>query len=346
MASKPLAYPNDARAAAPVSENPSENVNFLGTPTSENRQLRETCCRYRTATAHLLRFLESHPVGGYASHFQGSHAEAFVHYLRGLEVAPNGHAHAAKRPLMDKGIHYVLETCRALFNYAARRRHLPPYAENPFRTLPMERLGMPHTRAVVLFTSEQEQRFLEACDDWQFPLFLTLLLTGLRSGELTHLLLPEDLDLHTATLRVRNEPQLGWQVKTRKERDIPLVAVLVDVLRQHLAGRSRGPVFLRRRLGNTGAAAGRVALRPEQEREEPQQSEPERPGGPALPGRPPAAGATAVAADVGGTRGPRANGVSAADRAPRLIRLHRAQDAAASVCDIPARRPGGSAHPQ
>src|SRR5205814_445069 len=95
----------------------------------------QTIARYRTATAHLLRFLESNHVGGYASHFRGSHAEAFVHYLRCLEVAPNGHAHAAKRPLMDKGIHYVLETCRALFNYAARRRHLPPYADNPFGTL-------------------------------------------------------------------------------------------------------------------------------------------------------------------------------------------------------------------
>jgi integrase len=242
-----------------------------------------TIARYRTATAHLVRFLESNPIGGSVSHFRSSHAEAFVHYLRGLEVAPNGHAHAAKRPLMDKGIHYVLETCRALFSYAARRRHLPPYAENPFGTLPMERLGMAHTRAVVLFTPDQERRFLEACDDWQFPLFLTLLLTGLRSGELTHLLLPDDLDLPTATLRVRNKPALGWQVKTRNERDIPLVAVLVDVLRQHLGGRTWGPVFVRRRFGNPGAAAVKLALRPKPQREGELSLGPERPGGPLSP---------------------------------------------------------------
>ncbi|SFI23293.1 hypothetical protein [Planctomicrobium piriforme] len=36
---------------------------------------------------------------------------------------------------------------------------------------------------------------MEACDHRQFPVFLTLMLTGLRPGELTHLLLPDDLDL-------------------------------------------------------------------------------------------------------------------------------------------------------
>jgi integrase len=104
-----------------------------------------------------------------------------------------------------------------------------------------------HRRPVVLFTSDQEREFLEACDDWQFPIFVTLLLTGLRPGELTHLLLPDDLDLKTGVLFVRNKSRLGWQVKTRNERAIPLVGPLVDVLRIALAGRTTGPAFLRRR---------------------------------------------------------------------------------------------------
>ena len=75
-------------------------------------------------------------------------------------------------------------------------------------------------KTITLFTAEQERAFLEACDDWQFPLFLTLMLTGLRPGELTHLLLPDDLDVDALVLRVRNKPRLGWQVKTRNERDV------------------------------------------------------------------------------------------------------------------------------
>ena len=71
--------------------------------------------------------------------------------------------------------------------------------------------------------------------------------TGLRPGELVHLLLPSDLDLETGWLRIRNKPLLGWQVKTRNERDIPLVPVLAEVLRRSLGDRRSGPVFIQRR---------------------------------------------------------------------------------------------------
>lgn len=58
-------------------------------------------------------------------------------------------------------------------------------------------------RPVVAFTPLQQRQLLETCDDWQLPLFLTLLCTGMRPGELVHLLLPDDLDLETGWLRVR-----------------------------------------------------------------------------------------------------------------------------------------------
>ena len=223
----------------------------------------QTIDRYRTATDHLLRFLEARPVR-HASLFRVGHAAEFVGHLRALRVSPNGHANTARRPLLDKGLRYVLECCRALFNYAARRRHLSPYAENPFRALEIDRIPVQEARPIELFTPEQERAaFLEACDDWQFPLFLTLALTGLRPGELTHLLLPDDLNLGGGLLHVRNKPKLGWQVKTRNERDVPLVPVLARVLVVHLDGRAYGPVFTRRRAGRAAiglGAAGRPAL--------------------------------------------------------------------------------------
>jgi integrase len=218
----------------------------------------QTLNRYRTATDHLLRFLEQQPVR-HASQFHAPHALEFVRYLRTLEVSPNGHAHTAKRPLLDKGLRYVLECCRALFNFAGKHRHLSPYAANPFHTLGVDRIPVAQARPVELFTADQERAFLEACDDWQFPLFLTLLLTGLRSGELCHLLLPEDVDLPAAVLRVRNKPRLGWQVKTRNERDLPLLPVLVQVLARHLDGRATGPVFVRRSFSRHTGLAGLTA---------------------------------------------------------------------------------------
>jgi len=72
---------------------------------------------------------------------------------------------------MDKGLRYILECCRALFNYAAKRRHLSPYAENPFRTLEIDRIPVEQGRPIQLFSADEERAFFQACDDWQFPLF-------------------------------------------------------------------------------------------------------------------------------------------------------------------------------
>lgn len=209
-----------------------------------------TISRYRTASDHLLKFLEHHPIK-LASLFSSRAAEAFVRHLRTIEVAPNGHKNSTKRRLLDKGVKYILECCRALFSYAAKRRHLSAYAENPFIVIEVDRMPVEDSKPIVLLTAEQERQFLEECDDWQFPIFLTLMLTGLRPGELCHLLV-SDLDLEAGILRVRNKPQLGWQIKTRAERDLPLVRVLADVLRQLVGTRGSGCLFRRRRFVDTG----------------------------------------------------------------------------------------------
>lgn len=100
---------------------------------------------------------------------------------------------------------------------------------------------------------------LDTCDDWQLPLFAMLMMTGLRPGELTHLVLPDDLDLENGVLRVRNKPELGWQVKTRTEREIPLLPPLIELLRAMLAGRTSGIVFRRRRFSEPDFKETRLA---------------------------------------------------------------------------------------
>jgi integrase len=181
------------------------------------------------------------------SDFRPPHAEEFVRYLRSIKVAPNGHANADKRRLRDNSVKFILETCSTLMNYAQRHRHLSPYAENPFRTIEIGRVPIEDAKPIQVFTPEQERQFFEACDNWQFPVFLILLCTGLRPGELTHLLIPDDLDLTTGWLHVRNKPALGWRVKTRNERDIPLHPVLVEVLEKCLGNRRIGPLIRQRR---------------------------------------------------------------------------------------------------
>jgi integrase len=211
------------------------------------RSALSTINRYRTASDHLLRFVRDVQPVKYASQFREAHAEGFVRYLRELRTSPNGHRNAIKRRLRDKGLKFVLYACRTMFNFAVKRRHLPPYADNPFKALEIGRIPVDDAKPITLFSPEQEKKFLEACDDWQLPIFATLMLTGVRPGELTHLLLPDDADFDQGWLRIRNKPELGWQVKTRNERRLPLLPEVVDSLKILAAGRNGGLVFQRRR---------------------------------------------------------------------------------------------------
>ena len=64
----------------------------------------QTIRRYRTATKHLIRHLNTASSIKLVSHLNISHMEDFVRYLRTIRVAPIGHPHTAKWPLLDKGI--------------------------------------------------------------------------------------------------------------------------------------------------------------------------------------------------------------------------------------------------
>ena len=83
---------------------------------------------------------------------------------------------------------------------------------------------------------------------WAFPIHFTLAKTGLRIGELTHLLI-EDLDLAGGWLHVRNKTELGWRIKTGQERLVPLLPEVVAILQRVIGSRLVGPVLLRERIG-------------------------------------------------------------------------------------------------
>jgi integrase len=150
-----------------------------------------TVCRYRAATQHLEAFATQQVRSPRVHEVR---PQAFAAYLRNIEVAPNGHKNAAKRKLRDKGIQYILETCRAMYNFAVKRRHLPPYTGNPFKELPLERFKIEDAKPIFVFNEATELAFFTAASDWAFPIHFTLAKTGLRVGELVHLLV-EDVDL-------------------------------------------------------------------------------------------------------------------------------------------------------
>lgn len=218
-----------------------------------------TIRRYRSALKHLEDFATRSRGPTQA---QDIDPDRFVRYLRTVNVAPNGHKNAAKRKLRDKGVLFVLEVCRTLYTFAAKKRHLPPYAENPFAELAGRRFRIEDAKRIFIFDASTELEFLQAAGAWEFPIFFTLAKTGVRSGELIHLLI-EDLDLDGGWMHIRDKPDLGWQVKTRRDRSIPLTAELVVILRQVIGMRVAGPVFVRERFvagAKTQAGAARKQM--------------------------------------------------------------------------------------
>jgi integrase len=203
-----------------------------------------TVRRYRAATQHLEDFATQQPRPPLAHEVR---PDAFAVYLRAVELAPNGHPNAVRRRLRDKGVRFILETCRSLYNFARKRHHLPPYAENPFAELPLDRMKVEDAKPIFVFDAQNELGFLRAAESWDFPIHLTLAKTGLRVGELVHLLI-EEVDLQGGWLRVRSKAALGWRVKTGTDRDVPLLPEVVAVLRRVIGDRVSGPVFLRPRF--------------------------------------------------------------------------------------------------
>lgn len=202
-----------------------------------------TIRRYRAATQHLLNF------AGERGSTIGAHEivpDAFVRYLRTIRVSPNGHSNTTKRPLRENGIRFILEASRSLYSFAASRQLLPPHFNNPFINLTRESSDPADAVPISVFTPVQAARFLDACDDWQFSIFFALATLGLRPGELTHLLV-EDYDSIGGWIHIRNRPTLGWQVKTRRPRAVPVFEEQSDYFQRMLCKRQRGVMFLRRK---------------------------------------------------------------------------------------------------
>ena len=138
-----------------------------------------TIRRYRTALRHLENFAARNrgPVQA-----QDIDADRFIRYLRSIDVAPNGHKNSARRKLRDKGVLFILEICRNLYTYAAKKRHLPPYTENPFTTLAGSRFQIEDAKRIFVFGADTELAMFKAAGAWDFPIFFTLAKTGIRPG--------------------------------------------------------------------------------------------------------------------------------------------------------------------
>jgi len=207
--------------------------------------------RYRAALERFVEFAQERGIKS-IDHVGAATVEDFVAWLRTRTRARNGHENAKKSGYKTGGIQFILSTCRTTFNWAAKRRMVPPYAENPFSDFPIDQMRDRDRDAgwSTMLSNTEQQAFFAACDDWQRRVFSVLVMFGLRVGEVTHLLI-EDVDLQAMTIQIRSKPDLFWWVKTDRHRVIPLFPECRYIFEAAIAGRKAGFVFLNREYAGT-----------------------------------------------------------------------------------------------
>lgn len=219
-------------------------TDYLSYVEEVQRRAWRTCQRYRAALDRFLDFARDRNIES-VDRMTVAEVEHFVRWLRGQTRCRNGAKTGKKETYQTGGIKFILSTCRTAFNWAARNRHLPPYAPNPFAQFPADALGDDSSDGEPdrVFSPSQEVAFFSECTAWQRSIFLPLAGYGLRVGELTHLLI-ENVDFEAGVVLVRSKPELGWKIKTRDRRDLPLTGPFADLLRKLIGERSAGFVFL------------------------------------------------------------------------------------------------------
>jgi integrase len=132
------------------------------------------------------------------------------------------------RPVSPATVNFEVTVLKTFFYYLIRERGIT--MENPCaRSKPLRAERERLKRRPPTYTETETDSILAACNEVDRAIFATLLLTGLRKGELGHLAW-SDVDLQGATLRITAKD--GFAPKDYEEREIPLPPDLVRILRK------------------------------------------------------------------------------------------------------------------
>ena len=140
-----------------------------------------------------------------------------------------------------KTVNYELQCLHTFFHWAVRQNYL---FTNPATSV--ERFRVSKKTLPRFMTSQELRKFFEACDVEQRRIFSTMLLTGMRKGELEHLTWD---DIHFELGIIFIQAKEGWDPKT-DERIIPISPVLHEILREQLGQRRSDKWVFSNRYGN------------------------------------------------------------------------------------------------
>ena len=141
-----------------------------------------------------------------------------------------------KPRVSQRTINYELRVLFTFFHWAVKRNHL---FLNPVATV--ERFRLPKRAVPKFMTSEELKKFFEACNGDDRRLFMAILLTGMRKGEVEHLTWA-DVSFELGIIFIQEKPDMKWKPKT-DERLIPISPMLMELLRLQYDKR-RGDVLV------------------------------------------------------------------------------------------------------
>jgi site-specific recombinase XerD len=151
--------------------------------------------------------------------------------------------HGIKARISPRTINYELRVLFTFFAWAIKRNHL---FSNPVALV--ERFRLPKRVLPKFLTADQLKKFFGACDEDDRRLFMSILLTGMRKGEVEHLTW-SDISFELGVIFIREKPEFGWKPKT-DERLIPISPMLHELLVMQYAKRTSDLLVFANRAGN------------------------------------------------------------------------------------------------
>ena len=120
-------------------------------------------------------------------------------------------------------VNYDLKALNGLFGYAERLGYI---TENPVSKVKKVRVTQKRPR---FFSKDELKRFFAACVEFEQAVFMTLLYTGMRKGELRNLEW-EDIDFERQTIKIQEKDE--WEPKGGKSREVPIHDEIYPILKR------------------------------------------------------------------------------------------------------------------
>lgn len=187
-----------------------------------------TCRRYQAVVDHFERFLrEQYPTVNRLSQLSTHLFERYKTWRRNSVTTPNGRASndsdggTGGRHPKSNTINMELGVLRTML---ARAVQWDCLAKNP--TEGVNFLRVTDAKPPRFLTKEECHKLLANCGPDLYPIFFTLLHTGMRKGELLNLQW-KDIDFKRRKILIRNKP--FWTPKSY-EREIPMSEKMLELL--------------------------------------------------------------------------------------------------------------------